>query len=298
MASGSVSVSVGRNDPCPCGSGKKYKHCCQSKETSAAVTPEIAGEAQRRFHEFAAAARAHVIAGRAAQAIPLLREMTRIDPRNAGTLHDLGVLYLRCDKFIEAAECLSRAAVLRPGDESILRQLVFALEPLGDEEKATVVCRKLSRVAADPLEKRLYAAKAFLKEGKFDEGEKELRRLIALAPRHATGRLFLAQLLLSRGVFEEAANHLAVAVETVPSAFPLLTSARKMTEADRPLAERMRAAVAGSTLSMRERSDSLRARQDLRRCWRLFRGDAALRSGQPTTGRACPVRPSRSRLKI
>jgi preprotein translocase subunit SecA len=21
-------VRVGRNDPCPCGSGKKYKHCC------------------------------------------------------------------------------------------------------------------------------------------------------------------------------------------------------------------------------------------------------------------------------
>jgi len=23
-----VDVKVGRNDPCPCGSGKKYKHCC------------------------------------------------------------------------------------------------------------------------------------------------------------------------------------------------------------------------------------------------------------------------------
>lgn len=22
---------VGRNDPCPCGSGKKYKKCCESK---------------------------------------------------------------------------------------------------------------------------------------------------------------------------------------------------------------------------------------------------------------------------
>ncbi|UJL48206.1 SEC-C domain-containing protein [Virgibacillus sp. NKC19-16] len=22
------SVKVGRNDPCPCGSGKKYKKCC------------------------------------------------------------------------------------------------------------------------------------------------------------------------------------------------------------------------------------------------------------------------------
>jgi SWIM/SEC-C metal-binding protein len=23
-----VSTKVGRNEPCPCGSGKKYKHCC------------------------------------------------------------------------------------------------------------------------------------------------------------------------------------------------------------------------------------------------------------------------------
>ncbi|HIR20518.1 MAG TPA: SEC-C domain-containing protein [Candidatus Pelethomonas intestinigallinarum] len=21
-------LGIGRNDPCPCGSGKKYKHCC------------------------------------------------------------------------------------------------------------------------------------------------------------------------------------------------------------------------------------------------------------------------------
>jgi SWIM/SEC-C metal-binding protein len=23
-----ISMKVGRNDPCPCGSGKKYKKCC------------------------------------------------------------------------------------------------------------------------------------------------------------------------------------------------------------------------------------------------------------------------------
>jgi SWIM/SEC-C metal-binding protein len=23
-----VSTKIGRNDPCPCGSGKKFKHCC------------------------------------------------------------------------------------------------------------------------------------------------------------------------------------------------------------------------------------------------------------------------------
>lgn len=27
-------MKVGRNDPCPCGSGKKYKKCCLNKEIS------------------------------------------------------------------------------------------------------------------------------------------------------------------------------------------------------------------------------------------------------------------------
>jgi len=28
-----TSPKIGRNDPCPCGSGKKYKHCCLNKGT-------------------------------------------------------------------------------------------------------------------------------------------------------------------------------------------------------------------------------------------------------------------------
>src|SRR2546421_5863302 len=36
-------MKAGRNDPCPCGSGKKYKKCClardQEKETSLAAMP-------------------------------------------------------------------------------------------------------------------------------------------------------------------------------------------------------------------------------------------------------------------
>jgi hypothetical protein len=27
-------VKVGRNDPCPCGSGRKYKSCCEGKTTA------------------------------------------------------------------------------------------------------------------------------------------------------------------------------------------------------------------------------------------------------------------------
>jgi hypothetical protein len=26
-------MKTGRNDPCPCGSGKKYKHCCYAEDS-------------------------------------------------------------------------------------------------------------------------------------------------------------------------------------------------------------------------------------------------------------------------
>ena len=42
---------IGRNDPCPCGSGKKYKHCCLEKDRAAefapAVRQRVALEAQK-----------------------------------------------------------------------------------------------------------------------------------------------------------------------------------------------------------------------------------------------------------
>lgn len=34
-----MSQKVGRNDPCPCGSGKKYKSCCLKNTSAAGVKP-------------------------------------------------------------------------------------------------------------------------------------------------------------------------------------------------------------------------------------------------------------------
>jgi tetratricopeptide (TPR) repeat protein len=32
-------AKIGRNEPCPCGSGKKYKHCCRTKDEAATKAP-------------------------------------------------------------------------------------------------------------------------------------------------------------------------------------------------------------------------------------------------------------------
>lgn len=45
-------MKTGRNDPCPCGSGKKYKHCCLAASVDAAGAPaELAWRRIRRANE-------------------------------------------------------------------------------------------------------------------------------------------------------------------------------------------------------------------------------------------------------
>jgi SEC-C motif len=32
---------VGRNDPCPCGSGKKFKKCCETKQNHKKINAQV-----------------------------------------------------------------------------------------------------------------------------------------------------------------------------------------------------------------------------------------------------------------
>ena len=40
-------AKIGRNQPCPCGSGKKYKHCCLSSDQASRVKTASRGKQQR-----------------------------------------------------------------------------------------------------------------------------------------------------------------------------------------------------------------------------------------------------------
>ena len=86
-------------------------------------------------------------------------------------------------------------------------------------------------------------------EGKLDDSEGELRRLLTLAPRDVGTHLLLGRLLTERGLFEKAAQEVEPIAASSPEAFALLTRVRRMTERDRPLIDRMRAAVAGTGLA-------------------------------------------------
>jgi tetratricopeptide (TPR) repeat protein len=143
----------------------------------------------------------------------------------------------------EAAASFQRAVDLRPGSNAPLRRQIDRLQAEGHSPDALRACRRLSRTGDSAFERRHYLAKALILEGKAEEAEKELRRLVAQAPHLAATHLDLARLLLERGMFDEAAQHAAQAVETIPSALYELALAKRMTETDRPLVDRIRVLV-------------------------------------------------------
>lgn len=176
-----------------------------------------------------------------ANAVPVFQEIVRLDPRNPQAHRDLGVIYLRCGRPVEATASLAQAVELRPSFENALIHLVDALEADGRRTVAVTACRRLSRVAGEEPVRRYYLAKALALEDKPEEAEKELRRLLLIAPNHPPARHLLGRLLSDRGMFEEAASCLIQIVDVFPNAFQLLADVRRMTNSDRPLLGRMQA---------------------------------------------------------
>jgi Flp pilus assembly protein TadD len=237
-----ASVGVGRNDLCPCGSGKKFKHCCLDGEAGRAPAGPARGApaaAASRLNELRRAARALVAAGRVRDAEAPLKEIVRFMPANADAHYDLGAAYARCGRFVEAADSFRKAVELRPSFHQALAGLASALEYWKRDSELLSAYRKLSRNADAPRDKLVYLAKAQVMEERLEDAEATLRRLLVLSPDDGRTRMLLGQVLIDQRRFEEASGELSRAIDAVPAAFQKLAAARRMTEADRSLLARM-----------------------------------------------------------
>ena len=125
---------IGRNDPCPCGSGKKYKHCCLDKDRAAELAPAVRRrvalqaqkasqvalrkdyqeellESQAALHEAQALDAASnavvdlVHAGRLDEAEQAARELLARYPEVHDGHDRLGMVHEARGQFREAADC-------------------------------------------------------------------------------------------------------------------------------------------------------------------------------------------------
>src|SRR3972149_10668940 len=101
---------AGRNDPCPCGSGKKYKRCClQRVEAAAAGVHTVAKPAALNVPRALQAAVAHHLAGRLPEAEAIYRQILQAEPNHPDALHLLGVIAHQAGKHEIAVEYITRA---------------------------------------------------------------------------------------------------------------------------------------------------------------------------------------------
>ena len=145
-----AAAPVGRNDPCPCGSGRKFKRCHGAQPEPAAAAPaalraagpavlagwfRLAVEAFERDDERTAAEHAQRILG--------------VDANHVDALNLLGIIACRAGQYGLSNELLNRAIALRPGEAQFVMNLGNALREEGRFESAIASFEKALRL--DPL---------------------------------------------------------------------------------------------------------------------------------------------------
>jgi tetratricopeptide (TPR) repeat protein len=109
VAKGATVPKIGRNDPCPCGSGKKYKHCClekdQKAERASAVAELVAWQEAQALDAASNAVVDLVHAGRLDEAEQAARELLVRYPEVHDGYDRLGMVHEARSQFREAANC-------------------------------------------------------------------------------------------------------------------------------------------------------------------------------------------------
>ena len=135
---------TGRNDPCPCGSGNKYKKCCLPKEE--AVEREGLAEAEARRAERAAAHRLHVREMKAAIAARLSGAEVVDDDDELTAASNAVVGLVQAGKLAEAEAAARDLLVRFPDVHDGWDRLGMVHEARGEPRQAGDCYRKVIEV--------------------------------------------------------------------------------------------------------------------------------------------------------
>jgi Flp pilus assembly protein TadD len=175
---------TGRNDPCPCGSGRRYKHCHGAADSPDALAKQGLDAHQR---------------GEVAAAERLYREALATAPEHPLALHYLGVALYQQKRPAEALPLLDRAAALVPAEPEFHNNRGLALEALGRLADAIGAYRRALDLKPAHAGAWSNLGRALQAEGNVDAAIDAFRRGIAAAPVFPQLHWNLALALLLQG---------------------------------------------------------------------------------------------------
>ena len=194
---------VGRNDPCPCGSNKKYKQCCLPHEEFLSGGARSGNKALPAAQAFQIALEHHK-AGRLLQAESIYRKILQKEPNHPDTLHALGMIAFQVGRSEEAVDLIGRAIQAYPSDPHYHSNLAIALQHQGKLEEAVASYQKALGLKPDFAEVYGNLGKAYRDQGKLKEAEESSRKALTLRPDLAEALINLGNALLDQGQLDEA----------------------------------------------------------------------------------------------
>ncbi|MBI4937962.1 MAG: tetratricopeptide repeat protein, partial [Nitrosomonadales bacterium] len=210
----------GRNDPCPCGSGKKYKKCCLG---NAASSPSAARQNPLQHHKGGNLSQAERGAleenpvnlealfmlgkhayqdGRHEAAAELINRAIRAAPGNPDFHNALGAVNQALKRTDEAVACYRKALALDPAFAEAHRNLGDALREQGRLEEAKTSQQKARELyrAGDCYN----AGNALREQGRLDAAIGSYREALAIRPDYAEAHNNLGVALSDLGKRDEA----------------------------------------------------------------------------------------------
>lgn len=158
-------MAIGRNDPCPCGSGKKSKKCCGQEKTSASDLER----AMALYQE-----------GRYLELESLAHRMVQVTPGDGNAWKTLGIASHLLGK--DAIPALEKAAGLLPQDAEIHNNLAVTLEAAGRLKQACESYVHAISIAPNYPEAYSNLGNALQKRGLHEEAIGCYRKAVDLKP--------------------------------------------------------------------------------------------------------------------
>ncbi len=199
-----ASVKPGRNDPCPCGSGKKYKKCCSDKPDAGPARPPWqpppqAGAQVAPGHQEIGALVSLFNQQRYAEAERLARSMIRDFPHFGFGWKVLGAASNQMGRGADALASLRKAAELLPDDEEVQYNLGSTLHKLGRLDEAVASYRRALQARPGYAEAHCNLGNTLMELGQPADAEASLRRALQIRPDFTEAFNSLALLLNTQG---------------------------------------------------------------------------------------------------
>jgi len=192
---------VGRNDPCPCNSGKKYKQCCQRRDEAYMVSqhPETASLPQTLQ-----AALAHHQAGRLPQANAIYQQILQVTPNHPDALHFSGLIAHRAGKNEIAIGLIRKALSFRPDYIDAHYNLGIVLQEQGKLDDAAASYRRALTLDPDYADAHNNLGNVLKDQGQQDEAIASYRRALTFNSGYADTHNNLGNIFREQGRLDEA----------------------------------------------------------------------------------------------